>query len=152
MRNDSSNIQALLEPVVESMGYELVGIEYQGRGHHGLLRLYVDKPGGIVMEDCEKVSYQVSGVLDVEDPIMGRYTLEVSSPGLDRPLFKPAHYERFVGERISLRLAAPLNGRRKFSGLLKAFENDEVVLLLDEGDEIRVAYQEIDGARLVPEF
>lgn len=150
MHKDPWNLQAMLEPVVTTMGYELVGLEYHGRGHHGLLRIYIDSPDGITVDDCSAVSHQVSGVLDVEDPIPGRYSLEVSSPGLDRPLFTAEHFERFAGEYVRLRLLAPLNGRRKYEGLLKGMKGDNVILELDQGDELCLPFQDIENARLEP--
>lgn len=142
----------MLEPVVVAMGYELVGIEYHGRGRHGLLRIYIDKPEGITVDDCSAVSHQVSGVLDVEDPIPGRYSLEISSPGLDRPLFKAGHFERFAGETVKLRLSAPRNGQRKFEGLLMGMRDDDVVLRMEDGSELGLPLKDIESARLVPRF
>jgi ribosome maturation factor RimP len=103
------------------------------------------------VEDCERVSHQVSGVLEVEDPIKGQYTLEVSSPGLDRPLFKPEHYARFVGEVVSLRLARPLGERRRFKGRLLALRDGAVVIEQD-GAEVVVPLEDIDKAQLVPQW
>ena len=115
----SERLQALLEPVIESLGYELVLLEY-APSHTALLRLFIDSPGGINLSDCERVSKEVSGVMDVEDPISGNYRLEVSSPGLDRPLAKPAHFERFINQQAKLQLLVPVNGRRKISGFIRA--------------------------------
>ena len=98
MRHAPGNIQAIVEPVVTSLGYELVGVEFLMQGHSGLLRVYIDDEDGIQVNDCQRVSHQLSGVLDVEDVIKGKYQLEVSSPGLDRPLFTAEHFERFQGD------------------------------------------------------
>ncbi len=152
-------LEALIEPVVTGLGYDLVGVEYLGRGRSGLLRVYIDLPGGVTVEDCERVSHQVSGLLDVEDPIPGSYHLEVSSPGLDRPLFKARDFARFAGRRAQLRLARPLEGRlegrRRVTGTLRGLEEGEagtrVRLALDEGGELSLDLEEIDSARLVPE-
>ncbi len=149
MRQDPLNLVKLIQPVTESLGYELVGVEYQSGG--GLLRIYIDGQDGIGVDDCQKVSYQVSGLLDVEDPIPGHYTLEVSSPGLDRPLFTAEHFERFAGHKVKLRLSIPVEGRRKFSGLLQGMQDGEVVIELD-GEELRVPLDEVEMARLVPEL
>lgn len=151
MRRASTKIYQLLEPVIVGMGYELVGIEFSGGPRGGLLRIYIDRPEGIDVDDCQQVSYQVSGVLDVEDPIPGHYTLEVSSPGLDRPLFDRSHYERFAGRRVKVRTTIPHDGRRKFEGLLQGLEDDCVVLVLD-GEVVRLPLVEVEQARLVPEF
>jgi ribosome maturation factor RimP len=140
-----------LEPVVSAMGYELVGVEFEGRGRHGVLRVYIDKPNGITLADCERVSHQVSGWLDVEDPIPSHYNLEVSSPGLDRPLFKPEDYQRFVGSRVRLRVDPPLLGRRKLSGTLLGLHGDQVEIDAD-GDELSVPLAQVTQARLVPEL
>ncbi len=151
MRQAPANVLNVIEPVVESLGYELVGVEYLTQGRDGLLRVYIDAEGGIRVEDCQRVSHQLSGVLDVEDVIKGHYSLEISSPGLDRPLFSAAHFARFAGSEVKLRLDAPLNGRRKFRGTLIGVEDGEVRLLVD-GEEVRVPLASIDRANLVPQF
>jgi len=151
MRHDPWNLQEMLEPVVEAMGYELLGVDYQGRGAHGILRIYIDKPEGITLDDCSAVSHQVSGTLDVEDPIPGQYSLEVSSPGLDRPLFKLSHFEQFVGARAKLKLVAPLNGQRNFVGTLQGVEDESVLLLLESGTQENFFFKDIEQARLVPD-
>ena len=137
----------ILEPAIAGLGYELVELEFQGK----VLRLYIDQPQGVTLEDCEKVSRQVSAVLDVEDPIPGAYTLEVSSPGLDRPLRKQADFERRAGQRARLELKLPLNGRRRFSGTLRGLEKDEVLIEVD-GALWRLPFAQIGKARLAPEF
>lgn len=141
------NLTALLEPVVEGLGYELVGVEYHPSGRQGLLRIYIDHAEGIGVDDCARVSHQVSGVLDVEDPLPGEYLLEVSSPGLDRPVFKPADYQRFAGERIRLRLRGLVEGRRKYRGRLVGLR-DECVVIDESGTEVAVPLAEIDRANL----
>lgn len=145
------DLQQLLEPGVTALGYELLGIEYLAQGRHSLLRLYIDSPEGITVDDCEQVSHQVSGVLEVEDPVKGKYTLEVSSPGLDRPLFKPEHFARFVGEVVAIRLLHPLGERRKFKGKILALHED-AVLIDQDGAEVRLPFEEIDKAHLVPQW
>ena len=137
----------LLEPALEALGYELVELEFPPH----LLRIYIDREGGVTVDDCEIVSRQVSAVLDVEDPIPGAYTLEVSSPGLDRPLRKQADFIRFAGERAKVELALPKDGRRRFTGTLKGCEAGEVLIEVD-GEDHRLPLADIDKARLVPEF
>jgi ribosome maturation factor RimP len=141
----------IIEPVVAGLGYELVGVEYHSAGRHGLLRVYIDMEGGVTVDDCARVSHQVSGVLDVEDFIRGRYTLEVSSPGLDRPLFTVADFDRFRGRDVRIRLDAPLDGRRKFSGRLVGTENGCVRIQMDEG-EFSLPLVRIEQARLIPDI
>ena len=113
------------------------------------MRLYIDAPAGIGLEDCERVSHAVSDVLDAEDPIPGHYRLEVSSPGLDRVLRTPEHFARFVGSRIKVQLTLPIEGRRRFTGTLLAAGDDGVTLEVD-GSRVLLAYQQIQKARLVP--
>ncbi|HSC48049.1 MAG TPA: ribosome maturation factor RimP [Gammaproteobacteria bacterium] len=141
----------LLEPAVEALGYELVELEFHGQGGGSLLRLYIDKAAGVTVDDCEQVSRQVSAVLDVEDPLPGAYTLEVSSPGLDRPLRKQADYARFAGRQAKLELALPRAGRRRYTGTLKGLESDAVLIEVD-GEMQRLPLAEIAKARLVPEY
>src|ERR1044071_776671 len=123
----------MLEPVVESLGYELVLLEYVPQRGGGLVRLFIDSLGGITLKDCERVSREVSGTLDVEDPIPQGYRLEVSSPGMDRPLVKPEHFERFVGHEVSIRRSTPRSGRRRYSGRLLGYEKRSVSVQTDEG-------------------
>lgn len=145
-------LTALLEPVIEALGYELILLElHAGRGS-SLLRLYVDSPGGITVKDCTRVSREVSSVMDVEDPIQGAYQLEVSSPGLDRPLVKVGHFERFMGEQAKVQLLAPnSSGRRRFSGTICGVNEHAVTLDTTDG-RIELEFSEIERARLVPDF
>jgi ribosome maturation factor RimP len=142
----------LIEPTVQAMGYELLGIEFLGQGIHSRLRLFIDKDTGITLEDCEQVSRQVSALMDVEDPIHGQYSLEVSSPGTDRPLFKLAHFVRFVGHGVKLRLRQPQAGQRNFKGKIFAIEEAIIVLHMGDGAEVRVNVRDVEKANLVPEF
>jgi ribosome maturation factor RimP len=152
MKQDPLQLGDLLEPGITSMGYELVGVEFQtGGSGGGLLRVYIDSEAGISAEDCQKVSYQVSGVLDVEDPIPGHYTLEISSPGLDRMLFRKQDFERFAGQLIKLRTAYPIEGQRKFKGRLLGMQGENVVFEQDDM-EISLPFEQIEQARLVPEY
>ena len=141
----------LLQPVVVGLGYELYGIEYLGQGKYSVLRLYIDQEEGITLEDCERVSRQLSAVLDVEDPISGNYTLEVSSPGMDRPLLQRDHYERFSGEQIKLKTMRPIEGRSRYAGLLQGVQGDDVILEVD-GETVTIPLDAINQARLVPQF
>ena len=150
MPRESAELRKLLEPAVSALGFELVGVEFVS-GRRGLLRLYIDSEDGVTIDDCQAVSHQVSGLLDVEDPIQGQYSLEVSSPGLDRPLFRAADFERFAGHEVSLRLVAPVEGRRKFRGVLLGLRDGRVVVQVEE-QELVVALEEIDAARLVPDY
>ncbi len=133
---------------MSGLGYELVGVELIGAKGNRTLRVYIDTPAGIRLEDCEAVSHQVSGLLDVEDPIPGAYSLEVSSPGLDRPIFKAADYERFSGERIKLRLLELYEGRRRLTGVLVGLDGDHVVVRDPDGTEWRIPLELIERARL----
>jgi ribosome maturation factor RimP len=151
MKRVPDQLTDLLEPAIAALGYELVGIEYHRQPKNNLLRVYIDQDRGITLDDCEQVSHQLSGVLDVEDPIKGHYTLEVSSPGLDRPLFKAEHFQRFAGNKVRVRLGAPHQGRRNWTGMLRGLDGDDVVIQVD-GDEVRLPLDSIEQARLVPEF
>ncbi|MDX1811363.1 MAG: ribosome maturation factor RimP [Gammaproteobacteria bacterium] len=144
-------LEGIIEPVVTGMSYEYVGLEYLAQGKHSILRIYIDKPEGVTLDDCSAVSHQVSAVLDVEDPIHGEYNLEISSPGLDRPLFTLAHFERFIGQKCAVRMRAPIEGQRKFTGLIKGIENDAVVLDLSD-KLVTLPIDGMDKANLVPEF
>ncbi len=141
----------MLEPVVESLGYELVLLEFSPSTKNGLLRLYIDNPGGITVEDCERVSREVAAQLDVDDPISTGYRLEISSPGLDRPLVKPSHFERFIGEQARVQLLAPQDGRRRFIGWIRHAGAQAVGLETQDG-MVELPYADIDRARLVPEY
>jgi ribosome maturation factor RimP len=144
-------LEQLLEPVIGSLGYELLLLEYSPSPKNTMLRLYIDAAAGITLDDCERVSKEVAGVLDVEDPIRNAYRLEVSSPGLDRPLVKPAHFQRFVGQQARVQLLAPLNGRRRFIGAIVGADEQIVRIETEEGiAEIPLA--DIDRARLVPDY
>jgi ribosome maturation factor RimP len=149
MRN-IEQLRALVEPSVESLGYELLHIEFAGPGG-SILRLYIDAPGGIEVDDCETVSRQVSLILDVEDPLKNAYTLEVSSPGLDRPLVKPEHFQKFAGELAKIVMHTHILGRRRFIGKLIEADNTQVVLETD-GESYELPYELMESARLEPVF
>jgi ribosome maturation factor RimP len=141
----------MLKPSVDALGCELWGIEYQAQGRHSVLRIFIDREAGISVQDCERVSRQVSSVLDVEDPIAGEYTLEVSSPGADRPLFTLAQFEKFVGNKVSVRLRVPFEGRRNFTGLLRTVEEQDVVVVID-AEEFLLPVETIEKANIVPQY
>ena len=141
----------LLEPAVEALGYELSDLELNIGHGRGLVRLFIDSEQGITLDDCESVSRQVSGVLDVEDPITGDYNLEVSSPGADRKLVKPEHFDRFAGNVVKVRLRRLVNGRRRIKGQLLGREDDVIRLRLEDKD-LTIAIEEIEVARLVPDW
>jgi ribosome maturation factor RimP len=144
-------LQALLAPVIEALGYECWGLEFLSQGRHSLLRIYIDHANGILVEDCEKVSRQVSGVLDVEDPISNEYTLEVSSPGMDRPLFTLEQFAKHAGELVKIKLRSPYEGRRNYQGSLRGVEEQDVVVLVDD-HEYLLPIDLIDKANIVPRF
>lgn len=151
------DIAALLAPTVQSLGLDLLGVEYLPAPGGATLRLYIDVPEGdaeerqVGIEDCEAVSREVSGVLDVEDPISGHYTLEVSSPGVDRPLFDAPQFARFVGEQAKVGLKLPQDGRRRLTGRIAAVEGETVSFDVD-GQPFAVAVGNIEKARLVPDW
>jgi ribosome maturation factor RimP len=139
----------LIEPAIEQMGYELADLELRLGGRDGLVRVFIDKPDGVDLTDCAAVSRQLSAVLDVEDPLPGHYTLEVSSPGLDRKLTKPEHFRRFTGETVKIKLRFPVDGRRNFRGALRAVDNDKIEVEVD-GEVYSLQMASIESARLVP--
>lgn len=142
-------IEAVIGPVITGMGYEFVGLEYLAQGKHSLLRIYMDKPGGISLHDCEVVSRQLSSVLDVEQQFArGSYNLEVSSPGVDRKIFAYEQFPQFVGRKVNITLNAPVNGQRKFKGTLN--EVDDQKLLLDvNGTVVSIEYANVAQANVV---
>jgi ribosome maturation factor RimP len=151
MKQAPEHLVNLIEPIVEGLGYECVGIDYNPHPKHGLLRIYIDSENGILVEDCTKVSHQLSGVLDVEDPIQGNYQLEVSSPGADRPFFKVSQFEQFIGSIVTVNLFTAINGRRKITGLIEKVDGD--IISLSEAEQIfDVPFNAMSKARLVPEY
>ena len=139
----------LFEPVVESMGYELVGVEFQGAGSHGTLRVYIDRDSGVNLNDCAAISHQISGILDVEEPIKQAYDLEISSPGIDRPLFRLADFERFTGKTARIKLAVGLQGRKNFKGELQGVADSKLVKIEVDGEQFDLPYADIAKANLV---
>ena len=144
-------LNELLQPLVEDLGYEFIGIEYNSNPKHAFLRLYIDHEKGVAIQDCETVSRETAALLDVKDPIRSQYNLEVSSPGLDRPLFTLAHYREFTGYNTQINLFAPQDGRRKFSGpILSADENS--VTINQDGAEVKLDFDNIAKANLIPDY
>ena len=138
----------MLRPAVEETGKELLGVEFISAGNHSVLRIFIDHENGIDVDDCAEVSHQVGAILDVEDPISSEYNLEVSSPGLDRPLFDKAHFTSIVSSITAAKISMPLNGRRKFKGKLVAIENDSLIVVVDN-EEYELVISNIDKAHLV---
>jgi ribosome maturation factor RimP len=146
-------LMRLLEPPIEALGFELVDVEFAREGRGGILRIFIDRPnsgGAVTVDDCASVSNAVSQVLETQDPIKGHYTLEVSSPGFDRILRTRAHFERFMGQRIFAELKLPLDGRRRFAGVLKSVDSDTIVVEVD-GKAHSLPLDRIQKARLRPE-
>lgn len=144
MRNE---IEAMLRPLVEDLGYELWGCEYLSQGKHSLLRIYIDKEHGISIADCEQVSKQISAFLDVEDPIPGNYSLEVSSPGIPRPLFNKEQYKQYLGQDVQVKLFKSVNGSRKLTGTISNISEDVLILKVGE-EQLEVQFPNIVKANL----
>jgi ribosome maturation factor RimP len=151
MSAGKTELEELIQPVVESLDCELWGLEFMTQGRRAVLRIFIEKESGVHIEDCERVSRQVSSVMDVEDTIKTEYTLEVSSPGMDRPLYTLEQFKAFVGANIKVRLRVSFEGRRKFAGQLKGVEEDEIVLGVGE-EEYLLPIELIDKANVVPSF
>ena len=145
------NIEQLIAPTIGAMGFELWGIDTSGVGSHERVCVYIDSDSGIAIQDCEAVSHQLSGLLDVDDSFNESYTLEVSSPGLDRILFKDDQFRMNIGQWLNIRLEVPLNGRRRVEGLLVGMENGELVLTAD-ADEYSIPLERVRRARIVPQL
>jgi ribosome maturation factor RimP len=151
MRGGAASLRVLLEPAVQALGFELVDTEFSGSGRQAVLRIYIDNPKGVTVDDCVRVSRQVSAILDVEDPIPGQYMLEVSSPGLDRPMVKREDFQRFAGEIVKIRMSVAVLGRRNFTGRLVGIEGDTVIVEMDN-ESFDLPFGDIEKARLVPQF
>lgn len=151
MRPTSDRLTNIIEPIVSGMGYECVGIEFVSRAKNSLLRVYIDSDHGIQVNDCARVSHQLSGALDVEDPIPGNYQLEISSPGIDRPLFRLADFDRFNGQTAEIELYQPLHARRRYRGLLEGVKEQSVILKVD-GVIHEIPFAQIKKACLSPEI
>ena len=151
MRQDQAHLWDLFEPVVSGMGYDLIEIEHFPNPKHGVLRLYIDKEGGVNVDDCSNVSRQISALIDVEEPVRGQFNLEISSPGADRPLRRLQDFQRFIGSLVKLKTVMPLEGQRNFKGrLLEASE--EVLVIETDTEEISLPMNAVEKARIVPEY
>ena len=148
MNSSVTLITELIDTTIQALGLDLWGVELLQQGKYSLLRIYIEREEGVTIEDCEKVSRQVSALMDVEDPIAGEYTLEVSSPGMDRPLFCIEHYSQYVGIEVDLKLRRPLDGRRKFKGQIIKVSGG-IVGLLVEGFEYDLELSDIEKASIV---
>ena len=151
MQRQHNELIELLEPVVTALGYEMLGIEYFKQKEGSILRLYIDNDAGITIEDCTRVNHQIIGVLDVHDPIKEKYFLEISSPGMNRPLFTLEQFQRFLGQKVKMKLREKIEDRRKISGVIKAVEKT-TVLVGDGGVDYLIPADVIDSAHLVPEI
>ena len=149
MKLDPDGLEALLTPIVDGLGFTLWGIEFRSSQKHAHLKVFIDHEAGITVDHCSNVSHQISGVLDVEDPINVPYTLEVSSPGLDRPLMKIEHFERYVGSTIKVRLSWAVNDRKNFLGKLMNVNVDEIAMELDEGEAVVFPFNAVKRANLI---
>ena len=153
MAKIADKVLSILNPSVHDLGYELLGIEYVPSGKHSVLRLYIDSEKGIGVDDCEIVSRQVSAIMDVEDPISGQYNLEVSSPGIERPLFSVSHYMRFLGHDVRIRTYRPIEGRRNFTGSIGSVsEKSNAIELVTELGPVTLEIDLIEKANLVAHF
>lgn len=149
---NAQQLTQLISPIVATLGLECLGVEYGQHSSNSLLRIYIDvadRP--VTVEDCEVVSREVSALMDVNDPISGHYTLEVSSPGLDRPLFTPAQFVRFVGSAAKLSVSLPISGRKRFQGRILRVE-DQSIIIDQDSVEVAISHDNIEKARLVPDF
>ncbi|MFT6985442.1 MAG: ribosome maturation factor RimP [Psychromonas sp.] len=151
MASLEERLTAMFKPNVEDLGYELVGIEYIRAGKHSTLRVYIDHENGILVDDCAAVSREISALMDVEDPITNEYTLEVSSPGLERPLFSADQYAAFIGSEVKVQLRMPIQNRRRWKGVIASVEG-EIICVNVDGTEERFALSNIQKANIVPKF
>lgn len=151
MAANVQQLQRLIEPLVSTLGYQLWGLEFSAHGKRKLLQVYIDSPQGVGVEDCAMTSRQISSVLDVEDPISGEYMLEVSSPGMNRPLFNTGQFQQFVGHVVRVKLATPFEGRRHFKGILRQVARDEARVVVD-GFEYSLPMELIERANVVPQY
>lgn len=153
MSRSQDKFTQLLRPAIEGVGYELVGIEHLPMGKHSVLRIYIDSPDGITVTDCSRVSHQVSGVLEVEEPIKGAFTLEVSSPGIDRPLFNFEQFEQFVGSKVKLKLYHAIEGKRNIVGLIESIEGEDINIKDTASDATyQLQMDDIDKANIITDL
>ncbi len=148
MTLDSDGLEALFAPIVEGLGFTLWGVELRSSQKHAHVKIFIDHEAGITVDDCSQVSHQVSGILDVEDPISVAYTLEVSSPGLERPLIKIEHYKKYIGQTIKVRLSWAVNERKNYLGILKDVSDEDIVMEVDE-EQIEFPFNSVKRANLI---
>ena len=148
MKSSVNKVAQLVSPTVEALGLQLWGIEHTSQGKYSVLRIFIERDTGVTINDCAQVSRQVSAILDVEDPIAGEYMLEVSSPGTDRPLFTVEQFQQHCGEEVDIRMRSPIDGRRKFKGMLQDVVN-RVVQIEVEGSSFELPHEEIEKANIV---
>ncbi|MFK7794706.1 MAG: ribosome maturation factor RimP [Gammaproteobacteria bacterium] len=148
MKLDSDGLEELFEPVVQGLGFDLWGVQLRSSENHAHVRIYIDHDDGITVDNCSEVSHQLSGVLDVEDPISVAYTLEVSSPGLDRPLMKQEHFKKYVGKEIKVRLGWAVQERRNFLGLLTKLDEENITMTVD-GEQVEFPFNAVKRANLI---
>lgn len=153
MRQNNDALWEVVEPVVIGLGYEVVEIEYLSEDGMNILRIYIDQDAGITADDCGKVSRQLSAVFDVEEPVRARYNLEVSSPGLDRPLRKASDFERFAGSKVKVKMAMPIGmeNRRNFTGILVGVKTDQAIVEVD-GEKYELPIAAIEKARIISKY
>lgn len=144
-------LEKVIVPVIEDLGYQFAGLEYVPQGKRVIIRLYIDKPGGVNTDDCARVSRRVNAVLSVEGGFVGDYVLEVSSPGLDRLLFTEEQFKEHIGKWVTVHLQVPIEGRKNFKGRLQTVQNGQIGIRVDEQD-FTLSFIDIDRARLVPEW
>ena len=148
MKIDSIGLEALFAPIIEGLGYSLWGVELRSSQKHAHVKIFIDHDDGITVDDCSEVSHQISGVLDVEDPISVAYTLEVSSPGVERPLMKLEHYKKYIGNIIKVRLSWAVNERKNYLGMLKNVSDDEIVMEVDQ-QKVEFPFNAVKRANLI---
>ena len=148
MKSNVALVADIVEPTIEALGFELWGLEHLQQGKHSVLRVFIDCENTVNLRDCETVSRQISALLDVEDPISGEYTLEVSSPGLERPLFKIDQFAKFVGDKVKIAMMSQLEGRRKFKGVIESVSANKINLDV-EGKIFKLDFAEIEKANVI---
>lgn len=148
MKSSAEKVTQLIEPTVQALDLELWGVEHASQGKYSVLRIFIEREAGVTIDDCERVSRQVSAIFDVEEPIAGEYTLEVSSPGMDRLLFTPQQFQRYRGEEVSVRMRTPVDGRRKFKGTLTDVVDDIIHIQVD-GSDFELPHGDIEKANIV---